>query len=621
MIKIQKVAKKNTYFKILFFSPTAWFFFISHKCEVRQRSQLERAKTVKIGKIKWPPDSSEEQSSDGQNLILTIERTNFPNPNSQSQQLTTAKIAAAQQELAQTIGSKTHEQEANGNKHGTCKQDSPLPVNKEKPQSTKSKNVKYQAKEDVKQNKCEKKDMKGNNLASLTYLDKSWLLRARKEMFGQKETLSKMTVPIVYEQIVADLNSPRCFRLRPKDKKKLRKFFLHIGIIHQDDVSGKRKSKIVEFVRENCPFYFMRIFPVIENKDIEFLGVSQKHITLGKTFHASETESSLQAVYTFEHNEVENVEGKGDKIEITVRNRDKPLSVKSAFTDSIIGLTKDIGLKKTQSLESLKERPASLQRHPKHAPGMNQFASSDVSLVDKFVTSIQLEVSPHSTDTDKPQEKAVTSEKLEVVRTKHSLSDFAEFFHKKDETLDKQGFLHPLKLAASKAVSLPDVAKLRKKTSQLRWSASPLKQPILSFKNVKIAQLALNCHMYIMSFMGDFSIGKRIRQRELVLNILKAGIEYKQLQDEIYCQLIMQTNLNKSVHQQSCFLGWRLFSIVSIFFPSTNMLQPYIFKYLQNCVTSKTINTIKDHSFLASFCVQVTIRAILYSDKSQLSNT
>ena len=592
------------------------------KCEPRQNGQLERAKTVKIGKIKWPPDKSEGLIShtNGENKVLTIERTNFPDPLSQSQYTTAAKIAAAQQELARTIGPKTvHGKNAMGTTYNTNMDSSTRfkPIKENDPQTVTTEHIKHSAKPKLTyvEQKNDEMKMETTHFPSITYLHQPWVLRARKEIFGALEMVSKSVVPIVYEQIMADLNDPRCFRLRPKDRKKLRKFLVHIGIVDQEDVSGKRKYKILEFVQENCPFYFMRIFPVANCRGIEFLGVSQKHITLGRTHLTAETKTILQAVHTFEHSEVENLEGEGNELEMTVKSLDKPLIMNSIYTDCIIDLAKDIALKNSKPSALFPEsRPSTLKKDTVHELGRkgsmtntNQLQTKDESLVDRFVSSMQLAAgSKNDTGLDTSSPQVTSNQKHEVVRTKHSLSDFAEFFHKKDETMEKQGFLHPLKLVASKAVSLPDVAKLRKKTSQLRWSSSPLKQPILSYKNVKIAQLALNCHVYIMSFMGDFNIGKRIQQRELVLIILKAGIEYKQLQDEIYCQLIMQTNSNKSAHHQSCFLGWRLFSIVSIFFPCTNMLQPYIFKYLQNCISSKTLNTVKDHSFLASFCLQVT---------------
>lgn len=56
----------------------------------------------------------------------------------------------------------------------------------------------------------------------------------------------------------------------------------------------------------------------------------------------------------------------------------------------------------------------------------------------------------------------------------------------------------------------------------------------------------------------------------------------KELCDEIYCQLIKQTTNNKSPKADSCQRGWRLMAIITAYYKSSEVLKPYILKYLES---------------------------------------
>lgn len=63
--------------------------------------------------------------------------------------------------------------------------------------------------------------------------------------------------------------------------------------------------------------------------------------------------------------------------------------------------------------------------------------------------------------------------------------------------------------------------------------------------------------------------------------------KFEQLRDEVYCQLMKQTTNNKSVQQESCQRGWRLFSIVAAYFICSDTLKPFLFKYLETSAYDK----------------------------------
>ena len=53
------------------------------------------------------------------------------------------------------------------------------------------------------------------------------------------------------------------------------------------------------------------------------------------------------------------------------------------------------------------------------------------------------------------------------------------------------------------------------------------------------------------------------------------------LRDEVYCQIMKQTTNNKSSVHDSCQRGWRLFSIIAAYFTCSDVLKPYLLKYLE----------------------------------------
>ena len=621
---------------------------VNLKFDGRQNlGQLERAKTIKVGNIRWPPDKSTDMSSARQSAIdevrrnlLTIERTKFPDAHNQSQFMTAAKIAAAQQELMLKIGPKRSSSKGATERLSLDKHSAPLTKTTEQLQHKKLDAVNSLDKQSqptmhsdetpsaptcFKQN--ETNMLLYSHFPCLTYLQPSNKLVVRKEFFHPQEVTSDAMIDIIYQQIVAESCTPRNIRLRPKDRRKLEKLIASARATDSMIVQAKRKAEIVDYVRDNCPFYFMKFYPLsVKSGDIEFVGISQKQVILGKTLVATDEEPSFQAIHVFPLTSIIEITCEGNMLALSTLNTSNHF-LQTPYSEIIVNLVKTLSIEAADSCKATPLTLPSAEKRKNSASSKKEEAASGRKSKTTHVAREKTLMAPSTNDDrshshaantplrDVSLERKVPSKKAKasagkVVEMEVRHSDFAEYFHKKDETVEKQGFLNPLKLVASKAVSLPDVTKLRKKTSQLRWSASPLKQPISTFKDVKLAKLAMNCHVYILSFMGDYSVGKHIRQKELVVNVLNAGLEYKQLQDEIYCQLIMQTNLNKSANAQSCLLGWRLFTLVSTYFPCTEVLQPYVFKYLQNCSNAKVAN--HDHSSLASLCLQVKLGITIF---------
>ena len=82
--------------------------------------------------------------------------------------------------------------------------------------------------------------------------------------------------------------------------------------------------------------------------------------------------------------------------------------------------------------------------------------------------------------------------------------------------------------------------------------------------------------------MGDFPLEKDKKDLECVYFLLQVLHHQRELIDEIYCQLIKQLTNNKSVKLDSCLRGWRLMSLICTYYKPSDLLKPYLIKYLEN---------------------------------------
>ena len=99
--------------------------------------------------------------------------------------------------------------------------------------------------------------------------------------------------------------------------------------------------------------------------------------------------------------------------------------------------------------------------------------------------------------------------------------------------------------------------------------------------------MALECFACIMRYMGDLPLLKNQHEVDCVNTILMYCHKFDTIRDEVYCQIMKQTTNNKSVVKDSCQKGWRLFSIIAAYFTCSELLQSYLFKYLETSAYDK----------------------------------
>lgn len=82
--------------------------------------------------------------------------------------------------------------------------------------------------------------------------------------------------------------------------------------------------------------------------------------------------------------------------------------------------------------------------------------------------------------------------------------------------------------------------------------------------------------------MGDEPLKKGQTLTDCIYEVLMICHRHPPMRDELYCQIIRQTTNNKSSKPDSAIRGWRLFSIMTAYFDCSQVLKPYLIKYLSD---------------------------------------
>eukprot|EP00095_Tigriopus_kingsejongensis_P010710 maker-scaffold179_size282488-snap-gene-1.20 protein:Tk10710 transcript:maker-scaffold179_size282488-snap-gene-1.20-mRNA-1 annotation:"hypothetical protein SINV_03291" len=121
----------------------------------------------------------------------------------------------------------------------------------------------------------------------------------------------------------------------------------------------------------------------------------------------------------------------------------------------------------------------------------------------------------------------------------------------------------------------------------VKWTEKPINNSLLSLEPSDINKMALECFACIMRYMGDLPLLKNQHEVDCVNTILMYCHKFESIRDEVYCQIMKQTTNNKSPVKDSCQKGWRLFSIIAAYFNCSDLLQPFLFKYLETAAYDK----------------------------------
>nr|XP_029135166.1 unconventional myosin-XV-like [Labrus bergylta] len=125
----------------------------------------------------------------------------------------------------------------------------------------------------------------------------------------------------------------------------------------------------------------------------------------------------------------------------------------------------------------------------------------------------------------------------------------------------------------------------REPIEMIKFSKTPLTESLIEFTDVAMSRVSADLCLSVMRFMGDSPL-RGSTEQEVVSTFLKLIREFTLMRDEAYCQLLRQLTANTSSKPDSCLRGWRLLYILTAFHRCSEVLKPFLLKYLQQASRS-----------------------------------
>ncbi|XP_028303243.1 unconventional myosin-XV isoform X2 [Gouania willdenowi] len=150
----------------------------------------------------------------------------------------------------------------------------------------------------------------------------------------------------------------------------------------------------------------------------------------------------------------------------------------------------------------------------------------------------------------------------------------------------------------------------REPTEMIKFSKTPLTESLIEFTDPALNRVAADLFLSVMRFMGDSPL-RGLPEQEVVSNFLKLVGEFTLMRDEAYCQLIKQLTANTSSKPDSCQRGWRLMYILTAFHRCSEVLKPFLVKYLQQA--SRSAGT--EYQGIAKACEQNLKKTFQYGGR------
>ncbi|KFD55371.1 hypothetical protein M513_03711 [Trichuris suis] len=454
--------------------------------------------------------------------------------------------------------------------------------------------------------------------AVMTYGRVPWRVYLRKELFFPSETLQHTaSINAIFHQIVRDcFNEQNNFRLEKKQRIQMLRLLNSNGI-HEDcmplpDLSISFKKHVIQIAR-SWPLYFCRLYPVMVQRKAEsniprYLAISESGVWIIAKERDISKEGGSSIIECFEYDDVDHTEASknefslstingvvvrmitesAEQIENLVNNflygPHQGKKLVRATSDYITAEPNLLSFRKGQVIQLVKTisgvHPGEGWLYGKIDSNYGFFPKEHLQTVEE---KDENDVEPADTyDAQSQRSEYGPMQAALGPREKLTMMEFAMQHFKKSPRADsgQSGtFSSTLKRKPKKEWTWKEVA------DQIKHTKNPIDSSLLKLEKASLNKLAVECFLNLMMYMGDYPLKKDANYMDCVYKILAACRDHPTLRDEVYCQVIKQLTNNKSSKPDSALMGWRMLSILTSYFDSSDVLRPYLLKHLKEAAS------------------------------------
>ncbi|XP_041473142.1 unconventional myosin-XV-like isoform X3 [Lytechinus variegatus] len=489
-----------------------------------------------------------------------------------------------------------------------------------------------------------------------------WSLTIRKEVFTPGERLGNPTTQqLIFSQIVLDVFSNSCIRMRKGEKRSMARLLDKYGITPKNlPQKSAHRKEVIEAARQ-LPLYFSRFFPIHggrQHPDLRWLCVSDAGIYLVR-HELDPMKDQLVVTESFHFSDLNQIIAAPNQIlklnlaDGTAINvyTNRGAQIKSMIDAYVVDLEKDSH--HMRAIQDYITRETTLLsfhkgdiikvtgKHHVSDPGwlFGMLDGRSGLFPKEFVvpapgpqTLRQIKAKNRVNIETRMLEEQGHQPRMEPVNApnddhkRYSMTEFAKRYFR--ESSDK--FIMQRKSDGSIRGSLKFMGSLKrsilkkdKKKSEdaiavqqyiaaVSYTNSPIQASLIDLQSQELNKIALECFLALMQVMGDYPLRSKVdtnQERaiyECVVFILKNCLNSTDLRDEILCQVVKQVTDNRSAKRQSVQQGWRLLLLLTTFLPCSSVLKPYFFQYLSDAASHESQNP---YSGIAAICLQSARKA------------
>ncbi|KAM9305752.1 LOW QUALITY PROTEIN: unconventional myosin-XV [Gastrophryne carolinensis] len=205
-----------------------------------------------------------------------------------------------------------------------------------------------------------------------------------------------------------------------------------------------------------------------------------------------------------------------------------------------------------------------------------------------------------------------TTSEIVLQGSPYNMAEFAKKYFREGQRMmaqeeeEKKSSVDSSKRGSKKSRESRDPADL------LKFTKNPIQESLIEFSDSSMNRIASELFLAIMKFMGDAPL-KSQTELDMVSAVLKVCGDHEVLKDEAYCQIIKQITDNNSTKTESCQRGWRLLYILTAYHRCSEVLKPYLFKFLQDTCRSPGLH----FQGIAKACEHNLRKTLLYGGRTE----